>query len=65
MKLSLTSGKNTYTADFGGDDPHAKELVDAFVGLCVCDTYLPDTIINAMIEYLADRDIEVIDRKNC
>ena len=55
-KLSLTIGDRTVTCELDKWDPTADELVEAFVGLCVTQTFHPSTILNGMKTYIEEHD---------
>ena len=55
-RLTLTVGDRTVTCELNRWDPTIDELVEAFAGLCITQTFYPSSILNGMKAYIEEHD---------
>lgn len=62
-KIILQIGDMTTTWERPIWDPTAYDLVEAFTGMCVAQTFHKDTMLRAMYEYLEEQGYYGIEQK--
>ena len=53
-KLTLTIGETTVTWESPYEDHDMHDLIDAFQGLCVAHTWIPQSVVQAFGEWYED-----------